>query len=340
MAKETNYMVSRYGPQELENITVYDGIEDYAGNEISLSYAKGCEVIDKNWPESEIIHYPLTDTEKEEIDKAVSLARNSDIIIAVLGEDEERTGESRSRTSLDLPGRQQQLLESLYETGKPVVLVLINGRPLTINWANRFIPSILEAWFPNQMGGRQIAGTLFGEYNPGGKLPITFPKTTGQIQLNFPFKPGSQSGQPEVGPNGTGKTRVIGALYPFGYGLSYTTFAYSNLNVTPSRQRMQGEFKITVDVTNTGKRNGDEIVQLYIRDKVSSVITYDSQLRGFERVNLDPGETQTVEFTLKPEDFMLLDKNMDWSVEPGEFEFMIGASSEDIRLKQSIQVGF
>lgn len=143
-----------------------------------------------------------------------------------------------------------------------------------------------------------------------------------------------------MGPNGTGKTRVIGALYPFGYGLSYTTFAYSNLNVTPSRQRMQGEFKITVDVTNTGKRNGDEIVQLYIRDKVSSVITYDSQLRGFERVNLDPGETQTVEFTLKPEDFMLLDKNMDWSVEPGEFEFMIGASSEDIRLKQSIQVGF
>lgn len=338
LAKETNYMVSRYGPQELENITVYDGIKDYIGNNISLSYAKGCEIIDENWPESEIIHYPLTNKEKKEIDKAVSLARNSDIIIAVLGEDEERTGESRSRTSLDLPGRQQQLLESLYETGKPVVLVLINGQPLTINWANKFIPSILEAWFPNQMGGKAIAETLFGEYNPGGKLPVTFPKTTGQIQLNFPFKPGSQSGQPGEGPNGIGKTRVIGALYPFGYGLSYTNFSYSNLKVTPSRQKTQGEFKITADITNTGKREGDEVVQLYIRDKVSSVITYDSQLRGFERISLKPGETKTVEFTLKPEDLTILDKNMNWSVEPGEFEFMIGASSEDIRLKQTVLV--
>ena len=338
LAKETNYMTSRYGPQQLENISVYEGLKDYLGDDISLSYAKGCETIDENWPESEIIHYPLTDQEKKDISEAVSLARNSDVIIAVLGEDEECTGESRSRTSLDLPGRQQQLLEALYETGKPIVLVLINGQPLTINWADKYIPSILEAWFPNQSGGKAIAETLFGEYNPGGKLPITFPKTTGQIQLNFPFKPGSHAGQPEEGPNGKGKTRVLGALYPFGYGLSYTTFSYSDLKVSPTRQKTRGEFRVSADITNTGNLTGDEVVQLYVRDKVGSVIPYDSQLRGFERITLKPGETKSVEFTLKPEDLMILDKNMHWSVEPGEFEFMIGASSEDIRLRQTVQV--
>ena len=256
----------------------------------------------------------------------------------MLGEDEECTGESKSRTGLNLPGRQQQLLEALYSTGKPIVLVLINGQPLTINWANKFIPSILEAWFPNHLGGKAIAETLFGDYNPGGKLSVTFPKTIGQIELNFPFKPGSQAGQHQEGPNGYGKTRVNGALYPFGYGLSYTTFKYENLKITPTSQKTKGDFKITADITNTGKRSGDEIVQLYIRDKVSSVITYDSQLRGFERVNLKPGETKKVEFTLHPEDLMILDKNMNWTVEPGEFEFMLGASSEDIRLKQIVQV--
>ena len=338
LAKETNYMISRYGPQELNNITVYDGIKDYVGNDITLSYAKGCETTDKYWPESEIIHYPLSDKEKQDIQEAVSLAQNNDIIIAVLGEDEECTGESKSRTGLNLPGRQQQLLEALYSTGKPIVLVLINGQPLTINWANKFIPSILEAWFPNHLGGKAIAETLFGDYNPGGKLSVTFPKTIGQIELNFPFKPGSQAGQHQEGPNGYGKTRVNGALYPFGYGLSYTTFKYENLKITPTSQKTKGDFKITADITNTGKRSGDEIVQLYIRDKVSSVITYDSQLRGFERVNLKPGETKKVEFTLHPEDLMILDKNMNWTVEPGEFEFMLGASSEDIRLKQIVQV--
>ena len=259
------------------------------------------------------------------------------MIIAVLGEDVARVGEGLSRSGLDLPGRQEQLLEALQATGKPIVLVLINGQPLTINWADRYIPAILEAWFPNQYGGKAIAETLFGDYNPGGKLPITFPKTVGQIEYNFPFKPGSQAdqGRKEFS---YGNTRVNGSLYPFGYGLSYTTFSYSNLVVTPDVQKQQGDIQVSVDVSNTGTRKGDEIVQLYVKEKVASVTTYDSQLRGFERVPLNPGETKTIHFTLHPEDLQILDRNMNWTVEPGEFEVRIGASCEDIKLKKDFTI--
>jgi len=338
LAMETNYAISRYGPNDIKVTSVLEGIQIYLGNKVKVRYAKGCNVVDSTWPESEIIHTPLTKQEQADMAAAVKQAKQSDVIIAVLGEDDDRTGESKSRTGLDLPGRQQQLLEALYATGKPVVLVLINGQPLTINWANRFIPAILEAWFPNQYGGKAIAQTLFGEYNPGGKLPITFPKTMGQIELNFPYKPGSHAGQPGDGPNGYGRTAVNGPLYPFGYGLSYTTFGYANLAVTPDTQKPQGDIQVSVDVTNTGARLGDEVVQLYLRDKVSSVTTYVSQLRGFERVTLKPGETKTLHFTLHPDDLALLDKDMNWTVEPGEFEVLIGASSEDIKLKKTFTI--
>lgn len=338
LAKETNYMISRYGPQGLDNITVYDGLKNYLGNEVEVAYAKGCEIKDANWPDSEIVPTPLTDEEKNTIAEATSAAADCDVIIAVLGEDESCTGESKSRTGLDLPGRQQQLLEALHATGKPVVLVLINGQPLTINWADRNIPSILEAWFPGQLGGEAIAQTLFGDYNPGGRLSVTFPKTIGQIEFNFPFKPGSQDGQYFSGPNGSGNTRVNGALYPFGHGLSYTTFNYSNLAIKQETPYSQSPVHVTVDVTNTGKRAGDEVVQLYVRDKVSSVIAYESVLRGFERISLQPGETRTVSFTLLPEDLQILDRNMEWTVEPGEFEVRIGASSTDLKLKDTFVV--
>ncbi|MFV0483909.1 MAG: glycoside hydrolase family 3 N-terminal domain-containing protein [Bacteroidales bacterium] len=338
LAKETNYMVSRYGPTGLDNVTVYDGLKDYLGKDVEIAYAKGCEVKDANWPDSEIVPTPLTEEEKGGIDEAVKAASDCDLIIAVLGEDERCTGESKSRTSLDLPGRQQKLLEALHATDKPVVLVLINGQPLTINWADRNIPSILEAWFPGQKGGEAIAQTLFGDYNPGGRLPVTFPRSVGQIEFNFPFKPGSHGGQYFSGPNGSGNTRVNSALYPFGYGLSYTTFAYSNLIIKQETPYSQSPVKVSVDVSNTGKYAGDEVVQLYVSDKVSSVITYESLLRGFERVSLKPGETKTVSFVLLPEDLQILDKDMNWTVEPGEFEVRIGDSSEGIKLKDSFEV--
>jgi beta-glucosidase len=338
LAEETNYAISRYGPSHNPVTTVLKGIQDYVGDKGVVVGAKGCDIIDATWPESEIIETPLTDKEQIEINNAVNQAKNVDVIVAVVGEDAKRVGESLSRTGLGLPGRQLKLIQALQATGKPVVMVMINGQPLTINWENRYVPAILEAWFPGPESGKVIAETLFGDNNPGGKLPITFPKTVGQIELNFPFKPASQASQPTSGPNGYGKTSVNGALYPFGYGLSYTTFEYKNLQVTPDKANNQADIDVSVDVTNTGKLKGDEVVQLYLKDKVSSVTTYEFDLRGFDRVKLAPGETKTVKFTLHPDDLALLDKNMNWTVEPGAFEVMIGSSSEDIRLKKEFVI--
>jgi beta-glucosidase len=296
-------------------------------------------VIDAKWPESEIIPTELTSEEQSQINQAVTEAKTADIVIAVVGETDEQVGESKSRTGLNLPGRQLQLLQALYAAGKPVVMVLINGRPLTINWENRFLPAILQAGFPGPSAGKVVAETLFGENNPGGKLTMTYPKSIGQIELNFPFKPGSQAGQGKNDdPNGNGKTRVLGALYPFGYGLSYTTFELSNLQLSAAEINNQANMEVQVTVKNTGARKGDEVVQLYLKDMVSSVTTYESVLRGFERVSLAPGESKTVKFTLQPDDLAILDKNMNWTVEPGKFQVMIGTSSEDIKLKKEFTV--
>ena len=338
LADEVRFAYSRYGPSNNPATSVFQGIKNYGGNKLNVTFEKGCDIIDPDWPGSEIIPIPLTAEEQAGIDVAVEKARESDIIIAVVGEDENRVGESKSRTSLGLPGRQFQLVQALYATGKPVVLVLINGQPLTINWEDKFLPAILEAWFPGPSFGEVIAETLFGDYNPGGKLSVTFPKSVGQIPLSFPYKPGSQATQPGKGPNGYGRTRVLGPLYPFGHGLSYTTFEYSNLKVTPSEAHAQSEIYVSVNVKNSGQRAGDEIVQLYMNDEVSSVTTYVSQLRGFEKIHLMPGETKTVNFVLQPDDLALLDKNMNWTVEPGAFKIMIGSSSVDIRLSETFKI--
>jgi beta-glucosidase len=337
LAAETNYAISRYGPSNNPVISVLDGIKARAKG-MNVTYEEGCKVVNPGWPETELSTPVLSADEQAGIDKAVAQAKQSDLIIAVLGEDKERVGESLSRTSLELPGRQEQLLEALYATGKPVLLLLINGQPLTINWANDHVPAIMECWFPSSLGGKAIAEAVFGDYNPGGRLSSTFPKTTGQIEMNFPFKPASQAGQPTSGPNGSGHTGVNGPLYPFGYGLSYTSFSYSHLDITPRTQEVKGDVQVTVEVTNTGKVKGDEVVQLYIKDKLSSVITYDTQLRGFERVTLEPGETKKVTFTLHPDDLSLLNRAMERVVEPGDFEVQIGASSTDIRLKDTFTI--
>lgn len=337
-ADEESYALTHYGPLAVDVTTVLEGIREKAKGKAEVLYTKGCDLVDAHWPESEIIDYPLTTDEQAEIDKAVENARQADVAVVVLGGGQRTCGENKSRTSLELPGRQLQLLQAVQATGKPVVLVLINGRPLSINWADKFVPAILEAWYPGSKGGTAVADILFGDYNPGGKLTVTFPKTVGQIPFNFPCKPSSQiDGGKNPGLKGN-MSRINGALYPFGYGLSYTTFEYSDLNISPKVITPNEQATVSLKVTNTGKRAGDEVVQLYIRDVLSSVTTYEKNLAGFERVHLEPGETKELSFTIDRKHLELLDADMKWVVEPGDFTLMAGASSEDIRLNGTLTV--
>lgn len=330
-ADEEGYALTHYGPLAVDVTTVLEGIKEKVVGKAEVLYTKGCDLVDANWPESEIIDYPLTADEKKEIDIAVENALKSDVAVVVLGGGQRTCGENKSRTSLELPGRQLQLLQAVQATGKPVILVLINGRPLSINWADKFVPAILEAWYPGSKGGIAIADVLFGDYNPGGKLTVTFPKTVGQIPFNFPAKPASQvDGGKNPGPDGN-MSRVNGALYPFGYGLSYTTFEYSDIQLSPKVITPNETATVTLKVTNTGDMAGDEVVQLYTRDVLSSITTYEKNLAGFERVHLQPGETKEVKFTIDRKHLELLDADMKWVVEPGEFVVMAGSSSEDIR---------
>ena len=317
---------SRYGAQRLDFITPLAGIRTLLGAGAEVRYAKGVEAKDAHWPESDVLKLPMPDDVRAGIAAAVAAAADVDVIVAVLGETDELCRESSSRISLELPGYQSELLAALHATGKPVVLVLSNGRALSVNWAAQHVDAIVELWFPGEDGGAALADVLFGAYNPAGRLPVTFPRSVGQIPLNFPAHPGSQardSGQ------------VTGPLYPFGHGLSYTTFRYANLRITPEKLAAPGPVEVTCDVTNTGTRAGDEVVQLYLRDDYSSVITFEQVLRGFARVPLAPGETRTVRFTLSPADLALYDRTGQWTVEPGRFTVMVGASSTDLRLRSA-----
>ncbi len=324
LADDAHGWWSRYGPQHLDYVTPLAGLRAKLGAGVEVRFAKGCDVIDERFPESDVYQEPLPEAARARIAEAVTAADGVEVIIAVLGETEEISQESASRISLDLPGYQDELLRALHATGKPLVLVLSNGRPLSVNWAAKHVPAIVELWFPGEPGGAALADVLFGDYNPAGRLPITFPKSVGQIPFNFPAHPGSQDRDPG---------QVSGALYPFGHGLSYTSFRYTNLKITPERQNLPATtVTITADITNTGSRAGDEVVQLYLRDDYSSVTTFEKTLRGFARLTLAPGETKPVSFNLTREAFTLYDRAGHWTVEPGRFTAMLGASSEDIRL--------
>lgn len=327
-AEEVKNLICRYGPANAPIQTVYQGIKKYIPN-ADVKYAKGCDIVDKYFPESELYTIPLDNEEKQMIEEATALARASEVAIMVLGGNELTVREEYSRTSLNLSGRQEQLLRAVHETGTPVVLLLVDGRASSINWAEKHIPAIVHAWFPGETMGDAAAQVLFGDYNPGGKLPVTFPKTVGQIPFAFPFKPGSDS---------KGFASVDGVLYPFGYGLSYTTFAYSDLKTSANKIGIQENITISCKVKNTGNRKGDEVAQLYLRDDFSSVTTYVKVLRGFERVTVNPGEEKEIHFTLTPQELGLWNKHNEFVVEPGTFSVMIGSSSEDIRLIGSFEV--
>jgi beta-glucosidase len=253
------------------------------------------------------------------IPAAVETAARADVVILALGERLGISGEGFDRSCLDLPGNQEQLLEAVAATGKPVVLVLENGRPLTIGWAEQHIPAILEAWYPGEFGGKAVAETLFGDNNPGGKLTITFPHSTGQLPDFYNADPSriwkyvDSSGQP---------------LFPFGFGLSYTTFRYNRLAVQPPVPGSHGDVRVTVDVTNTGDRAGDEVAQLYVRENVSSVETPERALKGFSRIHLQPGETRTLTFLVPQEQLAGWNPDRKWVVEPGRYTVWAGGSSQ------------
>jgi beta-glucosidase len=310
-------------------VTILEGIRGKVSSNTKVSYAKGCNVIGNDY---------------NEIRKAATVAKESDIAIVVLGENNWQApgrmgtdGEGYDVTSLDLTGMQEDLLEAVYATGTPTVLVLINGRPLSVRWAAEHVPAILEAWLPGERGGEALADILFGDCNPGGKLTITIPRHVGQLPAYYNYMPDKEYWITK----GWGKAYAdmpAKPLWEFGYGLSYTSFEYNELLVYPSETGPYGEITVSLMVKNTGSRKGSEVVQLYVRDQLASVITPVKELKGFKKVFLDPGETQVVEFNIGHDDLVLYDKNMNRVVEPGAFEVMVGSSSEDIRLHGQFEI--
>ncbi len=303
-------------PQKV--VTILEGIKSKVSSNTVVTYVKGCNI---------------TGNDLNEIKKAVKAAKNADIAIVVVGENGDKTdGEGYDAATLDLTGGQQALLEAVYGTGTPVVVVLINGRPLSVTWAAEHIPALLEAWMCGEKGGDAVADILFGDYNPSGRLPVTVPRHSGQLPVYYNYKPSKKYwiehgwGTPYVDMNPL-------PLFEFGFGLSYTSFEYTNLTIAPSKSGIAGNVRISLEVKNTGKRTGAEVVQLYINDVVSSVTRPVKELKGFEKVFLNPGEKKSVEFTLTPDQLSFLDQDMNRVVEPGAFSVMIGSSSENIRLK-------
>ena len=316
--------------------SVLDGIKAKVSPATRVFYAGGCAVNDQN---------------KSGFEKAVQAAKNTDVAIVVLGEQSRREGDEAKHlpaptdgegydvASLDLTGVQEDLLKAIRATGTPTVLILINGRPLSIRWASEHVPAIVEAWQPGERGAEAIADVLFGDYNPSGRLAITIPRSVGQLPVYYSY-PLSKAYWIKGGWTNTRGYVDMRAtpLHPFGYGLSYTSFRYSNLRTEPSAINSDGKIQVSVDVENTGKRAGIETVQLYLRERFTPVATPVKQLRGFERVQLDPGQKKTVNFTLGPEELQLLDQDLQWKVVPGTFDVMIGTSSADVALKGSFEV--
>lgn len=297
-------------------VTLLEGIKAAVAPATQVLYARGC---------------PIQGDTTADFSQAIQTARQADVVVMVVGEAASMTGEAASRASLALPGVQQELVEAVQKTGKPVVVVLMNGRPLTINWIDRHIPAILETWFLGTQSGHAIADVLFGDYNPAGKLPVTFPRSVGQIPIYYSMK---NTGRPmDVNNKYTSKylDESNDPLYPFGYGLSYTTFTYGDVILSAGEITAADALTATCKVTNTGPRAGEEVVQLYIHDVVGSVTRPLKELKGFQKVNLQPGESKDVTFTIRNSDLSFYRRDMTVGSEPGKFEVFIGGNSRDLK---------
>ena len=309
---------SAAGDRKTRPITLFEGLQTRAPKRTTVAYAKGAS-------------YAFEDAGKRDgFAEALALAQKSDVIIAAMGERWDMTGEAASRTSLDLPGNQQALLEELKKTGKPIILVLMSGRPNSIEWADTHIDAILHAWYPGTMGGHAIADVLYGDYNPSGKLPVTFPRNVGQVPIHYDMK---NTGRPiELGePGAKYVSRYLNTpntpLYPFGFGLSYTSFGYSPVTLDKAKIRPGETLTASVTVTNSGARAGEEVVQLYVRDLVGSVTRPVKELKGFEKIMLKRGEKRTVRFMLTDADLAFTRQDMSWGSEPGQYKLWVGPSS-------------
>jgi beta-glucosidase len=313
-------------------VTVLDGIQSrLRGSGVRVLYSEGCKItVGGAWHIDEVVASD-PDEDRKQIAEAVETARQADVIVLAIGGNEQTSREAWNRqhmgdrASLDLVGRQEELVKAMLATGKPVVVFLFNGRPLSIHYLSQYAPVLFECWYLGQETGRAVADVLFGDTNPGGKLPITIPRSAGHIPAYYNFKPSARRGYlfDDVSP-----------LYAFGYGLSYTRFAIDRIRLEKARIRPGKSTRVFADVTNTGDRRGDEVVQMYIRDRISSVTRPVKELKGFQRVTLDPGETKTVTLELTPDSLGFYDIRMKFTVEPGEFEVMVGNSSRDCDLQK------
>ena len=322
--------IGGYGREPGHGVSILDGIRQRVGDAAKVVYAEGSRITEgqQGWIGwiQDPVKLPDAESQLKRIEEAVAAARGADVAIVVVGENERTNREAWSeshlgdRDSLDLIGYQDQLIKAIVETGKPTVVFLINGRPLSINYAAEHVPAILEGWYLGEEGGTAAARVLFGDVNPGGKLPITFPHSVGQLPDYYNHKPSMNRGYLFWGRK---------PLFPFGWGLSYTTFAFENLRLEPAEIAAEGQTTASVDITNTGTREGDQVAQLYVHQKVASVTRPVMELRGFERVTLKPGEKKTVHFKVTPIELQMLNRDMHWVVEPGTFDIMVGPSSTE-----------
>jgi len=308
----------------VNKITILGGIKEKVRKDTVIHYAEGCDVRSNS---------------KDGFAEAIEAVKKSEIAVLVVGDksgliEDCTSGESRDRADLKLPGMQEELVRAVYKTGTPLVVVLINGRPLSINWIIDNIPSVIEAWMPGEEGACAVSDILFGDYNPGGKLPISFPRSVGQVPVYYNHKPsGGRSHW-----KGDYVELSSKPLFPFGYGLSYTNFEYSNMVVEPESTTCNGQIKISIDIKNTGSCRGDEVVQLYISDEQSTITRPVKELKGFKRVNLDKGQKKTVTFIIASEQLGFYDRNMRYIIEPGNIKVMVGSSSEDTRLSGEFKI--
>ena len=317
-----------YSNKPGRGVSILDGIKQKLGSGSQVLYSEGCKITESlpDWDADKVVLGDAALNAKR-IEDAVKVARKADVVILVLGENEQTSREAWAKThlgdrdSLDLLGDQDKLAKEILATGKPTIVFLLHGRPNSINFIKEHVPAILDGWYLGQEGGTAAADVIFGDHNPGGKLPISVPRSVGQLPDYYYQKPSAKRGY--LGSS-------VESLFPFGWGLSYTTFKYSNVRVAPDTIGAEGQTKVSVDVTNTGARRGDEVAQLYIHEKVSLVTRAVKELRGFHRVSLDPGQTKTVEFTLGSKELSYLNREMQRVVEAGTFEVMAGGNSVDL----------